>query len=131
MKIIADTSAWVAYFRSAGTDASQKLRELIELGGDQVLLCGPVLTEVLQGVTRDVEDRRISGILEAYEYLDTDKEAFKHAGEIFRRCRKEGFTIRSTVDCIIAATALHHGVGILHNDRDFDVIARFFPLKIC
>lgn len=130
MKVIADSSAWISYFRSAGTEASRKLRGLIELGGEQVLICGPVLTEVLQGVTREVEGRRIAGILDAYDYVVTDKESFEEAGRIYRRCRAGGFTIRGSIDCIIAATALRHGAGILHDDRDYDVIAKFFPLRV-
>jgi predicted nucleic acid-binding protein len=130
LKVVADSSAWIAYFRSADTEASKKLRGLIEFGGERVALCGPVLTEVLQGVTHEHESRRIAEILDAYEFLHTDKASFSQAGQIYRRCRAGGFTIRSSIDCIIAATALRHDADILHDDRDYDVIAKFFPVRI-
>jgi len=34
------------------------------------------------------------------------------------------------VDTFIAATAIEHDVYLLHDDSDFDLIAREFPLKI-
>lgn len=54
---------------------------------------------------------------------------FEFAGEIFRTIRARSFTIRSSNDCLIAAIAMHHDVTLLHGDRDFDYIARFFPLR--
>jgi hypothetical protein len=54
---------------------------------------------------------------------------FEFAGEIFRTIRAGAFTIRSLNDCLIAAIAMHHDVTLLHGDRDFDYIARFFPLR--
>ena len=56
-------------------------------------------------------------------------DTFREAAHIYRTCRAKGFTIRSSMDCLICATALQHQAWVLHNDRDFDAIARFFPLK--
>jgi hypothetical protein len=39
-------------------------------------------------------------------------------------------TIRKTVDCIIAQTAIEYKLGLLHNDSDFDRIAKVSPLNI-
>jgi predicted nucleic acid-binding protein len=55
---------------------------------------------------------------------------FEHAAQIYRDCRKRGFTIRKTVDCVIAATCLEAGVELYHNDRDFEAIARVKRLKV-
>ncbi|MDA3940127.1 MAG: hypothetical protein PF693_12620 [Spirochaetia bacterium] len=38
-------------------------------------------------------------------------------------CRRSRVTVRSTIDLLIAQTALEHGVPLLHNDSDFDMIA--------
>jgi predicted nucleic acid-binding protein len=35
-----------------------------------------------------------------------------------------------TNDCIIAATVLEHDCELLHNDRDFNAVAREFPLRV-
>jgi len=44
------------------------------------------------------------------------------------QARRSGFTVRSGVDCLIAACALRHGLMVLHHDRDFDALARVSSL---
>jgi predicted nucleic acid-binding protein len=34
------------------------------------------------------------------------------------------------MDCLIAAVAIREKVSILHNDRDYDVLARYTPLRV-
>lgn len=48
---------------------------------------------------------------------------------LYRTARRVGATVRSSVDCVIAACALRHDLVVLHDDRDFDAIARISPLK--
>lgn len=107
-----------------------KLRRLIEVEAD-LCLCGPILTEILQGLGNTRERVRIERILELPDYLEANREIFVQAAAIYRGCRDKGYTIRSTIDCIIAATAMHYDAHVLHKDRDYDAIARFFPLKVC
>jgi hypothetical protein len=38
-------------------------------------------------------------------------------------------TIRSLVDCLIAAIAMESGAAVLHKDRDYESMARYAPLK--
>jgi predicted nucleic acid-binding protein len=38
-------------------------------------------------------------------------------------------TVRSGVDCLIAACAIRNGLAVLHHDRDFDALARVSPLE--
>lgn len=52
------------------------------------------------------------------------------AAALYRACRDAGQTVRSQIDCLIAATTIRHRASLLHNDRDFDVIARHSPLRI-
>jgi predicted nucleic acid-binding protein len=55
--------------------------------------------------------------------------AFEEAVALYRSARRAGLTVRSGVDCLIAACALRHGLTVLHVDRDFDLIARVAALK--
>lgn len=128
-KILPDSSAWIAYFRNNKDATGLKLRKLIEVEAD-ICLCGPVITEVLQGVRSDKDHRLIQDIFNTPEYLEMDRLTFEFAAEIYRACRAKGFTIRSTVDCIIAATAIQHDAHLLHCDGDYEAIARFYPLRI-
>jgi hypothetical protein len=127
--ILPDSSAWIAFFHPQRNEVADRLDRLIDLDAD-ICLCGPVLSEVLRGLTGPAELRRVKSIFEEYDYLDADRNTHERAAEIFRQCRAGGFTIRSIIDCIIAATALKHGAEILHQDRDYTTIARFIPLRI-
>ena len=51
------------------------------------------------------------------------------AAEIYRQGRKSGYTIRSSIDCLIAAIAIENDVPVWHKDRDFSFIARYSRLQ--
>ncbi|MGH2792917.1 MAG: hypothetical protein ACRDKG_01300 [Actinomycetota bacterium] len=55
---------------------------------------------------------------------------FEHAAFLYQSCRRAGETIDLMTQCLIAVPAIRAGAEVLHNDRDFDVIARHTPLKI-
>ena len=129
MLIIPDSSAWISFFAGKPGSAPEKLAQLIDVEAD-VCVCGPTMMEVLQGIRFDDQHRKIASILSHYEYLEADQETFRRAALIYRTCRSKGFTIRSSMDCLIAATALQKDAYVLHQDRDYDAIAQFFPLKM-
>ena len=41
----------------------------------------------------------------------------------FFNLRRQGLTIRNTIDVLIARIAIEHDLFLLHNDRDFDAIS--------
>jgi predicted nucleic acid-binding protein len=61
------------------------------------------------------------------EYLDTltfydlreGRKSYENAAKLYTRCRKSGITIRSTIDLIIAETAIENNLYLLHNDNDY------------
>ena len=57
------------------------------------------------------------------------RELFEEAAGLYRAARRAGLTVRSGADCLIAACAIRHGLPVLHNDRDFDLLARVSPLE--
>ena len=52
-----------------------------------------------------------------------------HAVHLYRAARLAGFSIRSGVDCVIAACALRHGLILAHHDRDFEALACVSALR--
>jgi len=44
--------------------------------------------------------------------------------------QKKGITIRKTIDCLIAQTAIDHQLILLHHDNDFDKIASASDLRV-
>ncbi len=126
--ILVDTSVWIDFFR--GKEGGRILHRLIE-EEESLCLTGIHLTEVLQGVKEDRTHKQIQKHLLTFPiFLTKEIETYLHASDIFRTCRKQGKTIRKTVDCIIAAIAIENKLTLLHNDRDFDHIADCTHLKI-
>lgn len=64
-------------------------------------------------------------MLMAVELLDdpTPLTRFEEAAQIYLRCRDAGVT-PSAVDCLVAACAIAHDIQLVHNDSDFNHIAR-------
>lgn len=127
--ILVDTSIWVELLRGGGPlqvarQATQRLHEIVT--------CGPILQEVIQGL----DDSRDAGVFReaflAFPRLEDPLpiELFLEAGSIYRSGRRRGYTIRSSVDCLIAAIAIRNNVVVWHHsDRDYTFIARYTDLK--
>jgi predicted nucleic acid-binding protein len=128
--IVVDTTVWIDFLESRETDFDVHLKELIERE-EPLALTDIIYCEILQGIADDGKFRRTREILLTYPIFKTrGLRTFEHAAQIYRDCRKQGLTIRKTVDCIIAATCIEAGVQLYHNDRDFAAIAKVKRLKI-
>jgi predicted nucleic acid-binding protein len=127
--ILVDTSVWIDFFRGTESAQAQRLEHAIQ-DRENLALCGIVLTETLQGIRDDTQYRRVRQYLKPLILLPLDEHVFTLAADLYRELRKQGLTIRKTNDCIIAATAIAHGVPLLHNDKDFDTLSRHSPLRI-
>lgn len=128
--IVVDTTVWIDFFGAKGTPFDLHLKRLIEQG-ESLGLTDLVYCEVLQGIRDEMDLVRLRGILQSYPILRMrGLHLFEHAAGIYRDCRRRGFTIRKTIDCLIAATCLENDAELYHNDRDFDAIARVRDLKI-
>jgi predicted nucleic acid-binding protein len=56
---------------------------------------------------------------------------YEAAAMIYDRCRRAGDALRhGFMDCLIAVPVLRTGASLLHNDSDFDVIARHTDLEL-
>lgn len=51
------------------------------------------------------------------------------AVDLYRSARRMGRSVRSSVDCLIAACALRNDLEVLHRDRDFAALAAVSPLR--
>jgi predicted nucleic acid-binding protein len=125
--IVVDTSVWIDYFADKGARGSLDLKNAISKA-DDLCICGVIVTEVLQGIRDDIEFDTVRRILDELIYLPQEKSTHLLAANIYRSLRKHGRTIRKPIDCIIASVCIEHSAYLLHNDRDFDNIAGYFPL---
>ena len=128
--IVVDTSVWIDFLEARETSFDIHLTDLIRQG-EALALTDLIYCEVLQGISEDAEFRRVRSTLQSYPILRMRGLAtFEHAAGIYRDCRRQGFTVRKTVDCLIAATCIEAATVLYHNDRDFEAIARVKDLKI-
>jgi len=121
---LVDTSVWIATFRRGGP----ALENLVPF--DEVVTALPIVQEVLQGFADEGALARARDAMLALPMIDSplSESRFLEAAELYRTARRAGVTVRSSVDCLIAACAIRHRVGVLHVDRDFDALARVSPL---
>lgn len=128
--MLADTSAWVDYFNGHPSTEAERLAHAIA-DNQPMVLPGVVLTEILLGLKSEAEAERIATLLTAFETApECDRADYLAAAAIYRVCRAQGYTVRSTIDCLIAQLCLRHDFTLLTKDRDFQAIARFFPLRL-
>ena len=115
-----------------GTDhkVAVRLRELIE-GDEDVALTEIVVMELLAGARAGRPVRDLRSRLLGFRVLPLDGLAdFEEASAIYRECRDVGETLRSLSDCLIAVPVIRADAALLHNDADFEVIARHSSLKV-
>lgn len=87
--------------------------------------------ELLAGCGNEGQARKIQRLLARFEILEVEGLAdFEDAALIQRICRREGETVRSMMDCLIAAMAIRAGRPLLARDRDYEVIARHVGLGL-
>jgi predicted nucleic acid-binding protein len=126
--VLADTSALIEFFRGTGSPAHLACRSLVTSG--EAAITDPILMEVLAGAApRDAPTIR-RGMFDLHFLAVAPVFDYESAAKIYRACRSMGETVRSLVDCLIAAVAIRENVELLHLDADFDVIARHTGLRV-
>jgi predicted nucleic acid-binding protein len=95
---------------------------------DTIATCPTVVLEVLRGTRGEGRYYAAREFLLDAEVLDapTPLIRFEQAARIYLRCRDAGIAPSAT-DCLIAASAVAHNAELLHQDSDFDHIARVIP----
>lgn len=128
--IVVDTSVWIDVLAGRDEPAAATCVELIE-AGEPIALTDVVYAELLQGVRDDGQLRSLDAHLRAFPILRLERlEDFALAADLYRTARRQGITIRKTLDCLIAAPCVRTGAPLLHADADFDRLASCTELRI-
>jgi predicted nucleic acid-binding protein len=129
--VVVDTSAWVEFDRATGSPVHLALRELIRADDGRLVVTDPVAAELCAGAktTRHLADLRRLLARFRWETVEPGPD-FAHASTTYFMCRRRGVTVRSLIDCLIAAVALRIDASVLHRDGDYALIAQVVPLRL-
>mgnify|MGYP001337460635 CR=1 FL=1 len=114
--VIADSSVWITFQRDPNSDVGRELNTL--LADDEVIVVGPVLTEILQGARSDREFAFLAERLRSLAFQSTDQDTWIQAGELNFQLKREGLTL-AFADLIVSALAVQHGIPVYTINGDF------------
>ncbi|MCI0749239.1 MAG: PIN domain nuclease [Nevskiales bacterium] len=125
---LADTSVWIDALRTAPGHQGQRLLQLMTEEAP-VYVCGPIVQEVLQGARDEPRWHWYRERLGVQRFIQMEDAFATHAAAalLHARCRWRGLTVRSSTDCLIAQVAIEHHLVLLHDDADYEKIARIEP----
>jgi len=104
------------------------LAELLRRGED-VVLTGGILQEILQAFRSESTFRRVAQYFEPFALLPFERADYVAAAGIHRTCKQHGVSA-STMDCQIVAAAIRYDCALLSADKDFERIARHCGLLL-
>ena len=126
--ILVDSSVWIDFFNGVPTPETDRLDAL--LGQDDVATGDLILVEVLQGIRNDPDFRAVKRALSEFPSFDLlGRERAARVAMRYRRLRRNGVTIRKTVDVVIASFCVDEGIRLLFSDRDFLPMVKYLGLK--
>jgi predicted nucleic acid-binding protein len=124
--ILVDSSVWIDFLNRNRGRAGDELEGLIRSGAPLVL-AGVIVTEVLQGLRRDVAE--IARLLAGWPLIEPGGFAsYAAAASIFRQARERGLTL-STLDALLACLAIEYQAALFTLDKDFERLA-FLGLRL-
>jgi len=115
---VVGSSVWIDYFNSRATPQTDRLDAL--LGVEPLAIGDVMLVEVLQGFRREADYQTARSLLLSLTVFEMLGVSYAlRSAENYRRLRRQGITIRKTIDVIIATYSIEEGHALLFSDRDF------------
>jgi predicted nucleic acid-binding protein len=127
--VIVDATVWIDYLR--GTDNPETIWLDQELTRQRLGLTDLILCEVLQGIRDSALFAQVRDELLTFHLFETGGKQLAIASALnYRKLRDQGYTVRRTIDCLIATFCLQAGHELLHHDRDFDSFEKTLGLRV-
>ena len=124
--ILIDTSAWIEFLRDTRSATCERVELLL---ADDIATCDAVRMEVLAGARDESHLHDLRRLLARAAIIPTLPQDYDEAASLYRRCRRQGESVRRLIDCLIASVAIRADLAVLHCDADFDVLARHTALR--
>ncbi len=128
--ILVDTSAWVDFLRNSGSLVHRRLTAAVA-SQEQIGVLDVVRLELLAGAADEARATDLNRFLARFEPVPLLSPAdHEVAASLYRAARCGGNTVRSLIDCAVAAAALRLDVPVLARDRDYEVLAGASSLRL-
>ena len=126
--ILIDTSVWIDYFNGVDTPQAERLDAMLST---EIIAAGDlIVAELLQGFRSNKDFQTAKTLLANLEQVQLcNADIAVKAAHNYRYLRKQGMTIRKTIDCIIATFCIENEMVLLHSDRDFEPFEHCLNLK--
>ena len=118
-RILPDTCAWIDFLKGRPTPLAEGLGDA--LMRIEVVTCGVVLFELLQGIKNPNEETKVQNALQALPHLEMTRDLWIRAGQLAAKLRNTGHTLPLS-DIIIATLALEHACAVMTIDHHFEII---------
>ncbi len=126
--IFVDSSVWIAYFNGVDSEPTRLLDTA--LGTTRIVVGDLVLTEVLQGFRADRDFRQARTLMLHLDVRSVLSPALAlRAAEHYRFLRRQGTTVRKTIDTVIATYCIDEDLPLLHDDKDFLPFEQYLGLQ--
>ena len=127
--IVADTSVWIDYFRGVAAPHTDLLDRA--LSESRIIIGDLILAELLQGFSSEREFQIARQLMDGLGYRDfVGRDMAMAAAQNYRALRRQGITVRKTIDVLIATFCIENGFGLIHNDRDFEPMEQLLGLRV-
>ena len=125
---LVDTSVWVDYIRGTDSPVVDFLDSLL-LAPMSVGISNHIYMEILQGAKSEAAFNKLQmyfSTQQFYSFADP-QNSYEAAAFIYFSCRRQGITVRSSIDCLIAQCALENELILLHHDKDYKNLEKVIP----
>lgn len=127
--IVVDSSVWIANLRNSDSAVVQKLRGLSN--PREIIVGDIILLEVLEGARDERHAAIIERDMRQFEiHSMLGEQIAVLAAQNYRKLRARGVTIRKSADLTIGTFCIEGGHALLHDDRDFDAMAKELGLAV-
>ncbi|MFN5119609.1 MAG: PIN domain nuclease [Cyanobacteriota bacterium] len=126
--IVVDSSVWIDFFNGVNTAEVERLDGL--LGVTPLAIGDLILVEVMQGFRNEQDVATARQLFRSLAVLPMlgGSNAWK-AAENYRQLRRQGITVRKTIDGIIATACIEANLPLLFSDRDFQPYVKHLGLE--
>ncbi|MBS3886630.1 MAG: PIN domain nuclease [Dethiobacter sp.] len=124
--VLVDTSVLISFLKGQA-DKKTELFKAVLSRGIPFGISSYTYQEILQGARNETEFSTLKEYFSTQQiyYLEPQASTFEKAASIYFKLRRNGVTARSTIDVLIALTAIENKLALLHSDHDFDLMSDY------